>query len=315
MDGSGYGIGGGHGGYGGGSDVVDYATGSHYGSYLKPVEEGSMGGGSNGGAGGNTINLDVSNLFHMDGYLLANGADATGSNSGGGSGGSIKAHFLIFSGHGNMSTEGGNGHGYGYGGSGGRMSVTCDWTLEYAGFYLAYGGYSGDNRASDEGNGAAGTTFLASNPRGPEFAEYNNETGTPEKINEDEVLLINNDNRNHELATVIETDDGSDEIELKEINALNHVTLMFNGVTEIIAHVLSGDKTGRMFVKTGQRMWVEYKESQVTYSIAPVSYYTQENSTVVLPSDVDLLGTRVVLKGWIHQIQNLTIADSAVVSC
>ena len=311
VDADNYGIGGGYGGYGGGAQHVDYATGLHYGSYKNPQDKGSGGGGEHGGSGGSTIKLEVSRYFHLDGYLSASGGDASGGNSGGGSGGSIDVDVLIFSGHGNITTEGGEGAGSGYGGAGGRIYVNCNWMREYAGHYIAYGGYSGASRT--DGNGAAGTVFFTDNPRGPAFTEYDNSTGTPVKINEEDKLLIDNDNRQHDLPTMIESHDGSI-FEFQEIEALNHVTLQFTGTDELIAHKFSGDKTGVMHLQTGQTMWVEYKESETTYTVAPISYTTDEGSMLVLPSEVVLLGTRTKFHGFLVGVHNLTIADSAKVN-
>lgn len=141
---------------------------------------------------------------------------------------------------------------------------------------------------------------------------FNNSTGTPIKQNENELLLIDNKDREHELASVIETTD-SKPFEFQHIEALNHVTLEFKGHDELIAHKFSGDRTGRFMLKDGQKMYVEYVESEVTYTIAPVSFYTEAGSELVLPSDTVLLGTRTVIKGLMSDCHNLTIAEGAEV--
>jgi hypothetical protein len=51
------------------------------------------------------------------------GGNGTGYNSGGGSGGSIHVKAVNFSGHGQVTTEGGTGSYLGYGGGGGRIGV------------------------------------------------------------------------------------------------------------------------------------------------------------------------------------------------
>lgn len=79
---------------------MNYASGKHYGSYRKPIENGSGGGGSNAGAGGGIIKMVIGRYFHLDGKLIADGDSATGSHGGGGSGGSIDVDVLTFSGHG-----------------------------------------------------------------------------------------------------------------------------------------------------------------------------------------------------------------------
>lgn len=79
-----------------------------------------------------------------------------------------------------MSVEGGCGSGHGCGGAGGRIYVNVNWMREYAGKYIAYGGYSGSSRS--DGNGAAGTSYFTDNPNGPAYAEYDNSTGVLVKV-------------------------------------------------------------------------------------------------------------------------------------
>lgn len=247
----------------------------------------------------------------MDGILQAKGGNASGGNSGGGSGGSIDVDVLVFSGHGTITVEGGYGQGYGYGGSGGRVYVNVNWMREYAGKYIAYGGLSGTSR--NDGNGAAGTSYFTYNPRGPAYAEYDNSTGVPIKVIEYDTLLVDNDNREHDLPTVIESHDGN-KFEFKEIEARNHVTLQYTGHHEMIVHKFSGDKTGRMFLKSQQLLWVEYIASQVTYTIAPISYFTAPDSELVMPTQVVMLGTRTDIRGKLVGVYNLTIAEGSKVS-
>ena len=257
--------------------------------------------------------LQVENILHVDGYVNSNGVAATGSNSGGGSGGSIKIETLIFSGHGFLQAEGGNGESMGYGGAGGRIAVNCDWTLEYSGMYTAYGGYVEDDMTGT-GNGAAGTVFIIENPRGPAFARYENNTdGVPVKINEYDLLHLDNDNRQHQLPTVImsETDQY---FEFIEVAANNHVVLQMHGdYDEMVAHKFSGDKTGQFHLRGDQKLFVEYRDGEATYSIAPISYLTEASSQLIMPTEVEFLGTRTVIHGKMINLENFTLASGAEV--
>ena len=77
--------------------------------------------------------MDISYSAHIDGSVIVDGANAISGNSGGGSGGSILVEAENFSGHGTMSSKGGNGFGSGGGGSGGRLAVHVAWRREYQG--------------------------------------------------------------------------------------------------------------------------------------------------------------------------------------
>lgn len=253
--------------------------------------------------------MTVGRYFHLDGQLLANGGAATGGNGGGGSGGSIHANVLVFSGHGQVANIGGNGYGYGFGGAGGRSLVNCDWHREFSGLFFAHGGLCGDS--CSDGAGAAGTSYFTDNPRGPEFAKYDNTTG--EKIPESDTLLIDNYNLERELPTVIESEDGL-RIEINTVEAYNNVTLEYTGHEELDIDFFIGDRSGRFTVKENQKMLVEYVASEITYTIAPVSFNTHENSTLVTPSDTVLLGTRTIIQGILAGVYNLTIAEGATVS-
>lgn len=81
----------------------------------------------------------------------------------------------------------------------------------------------------------------------------------------------------------------------------------------MLVHKFSGDKTGRMFLESGQLLWVEYIESKPTYTIAPISYFTSADSELVMPTEVVMLGTRTDIRGKLVGVHNLTIAEGATV--
>ena len=230
-------------------------SGLPYGSYIAPQHTGCHGGGSQGGEGGGIITLDVNRFYHLDGIVRSNGGDASGDNSGGGSAGSIYISTQNISGHGQFSTTGGSGYGLGYGGAGGRIAVHVKWYREYSGEYQAFGGYAGNSRPSSDPtkNGAGGTVF----------ATDSNELGLDKKevivVNGKEVvkdgftwLFLDNDNRNHELGTVVMADDEADphRFEFDQLEAVNGVVLWLDGDNTILdVKLFDGDKTGKMHLR------------------------------------------------------------------
>ena len=259
------------------------------------------------------IRLEISRDLHLDGSILTLGSNAVNGNSGGGSGGSIHVKTTTFSGHGEMNVEGGKGYGHGYGGAGGRIAVRVLWRREFAGRYVAYGGYGGEGRSADtKGNAAAGTVYYTSSVS-LTSREYINTTNGVIFKDDFRMLYIDNDDRNHKLPTVIENDDGSSLFEFEEIQALNHVVLeMAHPNAELIVHKFRGDRTGLFRMLSGQKIHVEYVASALGYTVAPVSYEIPSGAEIVLPSTVILLGTRTVIQGRIVNVHNLTAAEGAI---
>ena len=281
---------------------------------MTPTHPGSAGGGSSAGAGGSTVKLHVSRTLHLDGYILNNGANATGSNSGGGSGGSILIETMHFSGHGLISVEGGSGYDYGYGGSGGRIAVKVSSRREYSGDFVAFGGFGGDKR-SHFGAGAAGTVYFTDSNRGAAYRVMVNTTKGLVAKDDFRKLLINNDNRNKNLPTVILSEDAENVFEFEEIEILNHAVLQMAGKDcELTVHKFIGDKTGLFHLKKQQNMYVEFKQSVKGYTIAPVSYLLEQSSKIVLPTYVVLLGTRSEISGFMVNVHDLVIAEGATVT-
>ena len=256
--------------------------------------------------------MNVARSLHLDGLLMSLGGNATGSNSGGGSGGSIHVKAVNFSGHGQVTTEGGTGYYWGYGGSGGRIGVHISYFREYTGDYITFGGYSGSQRSDDDSNGAGGTSYFTDSNTGLTSKEFVN---TSEGIVYKDgfvKLYIDNDNRNLISPAVITTDDGNNEFEFDELEANNHAVLqMYGSTSELIVHKFDGDRTGLMHILSGQVIHVEYVESTTSFTVAPVSYKIESGTEVVLPSTVIMLGTRSEMGGLLTNVQNLTIAEGA----
>lgn len=258
------------------------------------------------------IILEISRDLHLDGSIRCLGSAATEGDSGGGSGGSIRVETTTFSGHGEVSVEGGKGYRHGFGGAGGRIAVRVLWRREFAGRYVAYGGYGGDGRSADaRGNAAAGTVYYTSSGS-LTSKEYVNTTSGVSFKDDFRMLYIDNDDRNHKLPTVIENDDGSSLFEFEEIQAHNHVVLeMAYPNAELIVHKFKGDRTGLFRLLNGQKIHVEYVASALGYTVAPVSYEIASGAEIILPSTVILLGTRTVIRGKIVNVHNLTAAEGA----
>ncbi|KAI8478546.1 hypothetical protein Bbelb_437250, partial [Branchiostoma belcheri] len=283
-DEAGYGTGGGHGGYGGGTDISNKTHGGVYGSYSKPVHWGSGGGGTHGGAGGSAIEIHAGHSIHLDGTLETMGESATGSNSGGGSGGSVYLTTVIFSGHGSVNADGGNGVGYGYGGA-----------------------------VEDAGNGAGGTVFYTDTNQGLQHrkASYDPNQNTTLWQDAFSKLLLDNDNRNDILPTVIMNENGT-YFEFDEIETKNHVVLWLHGGSDtLVAHKFVGDRTGQVHLRPGQKMYCEVVESQTGYTVAPVSYKIDAGAEIFFPSSLTLLGTRTTIEGVVTGVYDIFLAKGA----
>ena len=218
------------------------------------------------------------------------------------------------SGHGLIDATGGNGIGYGFGGAGGRMAVHVNWFREFSGDYIAYGGFGGTSVPGhiETGNGAAGTVFITdSNDQGVTNKQTELINGTLTFVDGFVYLLIDNDNRNKIIGTVVMRED-SKPFEFDMLEANNHAVLWLDGSdSELIVHKFDGDRTGSMHLVANQKLWVEYVQSTSGYTVAPVSYNIENGAEVVLPSTTIILGTRTEMKGLMTMVQNLTIADGA----
>lgn len=254
----------------------------------------------------------MARYLHLDGVLTSAGGSGTSGNSGGGSGGSVLVLATNFSGHGQVVVSGGSGNEYGHGGAGGRIAAHVSWFREYSGDYIAFGGYKGDKSTHQFGNGAGGTIYFTDSNSGITSKEF---ITTPEGIKYLDgfrKLLIDNDDRNKKIPTIIMTEDSSSVFEFDELEANNHVVLQMQGQnSELVVHKFNGDKTGLMHILAGQVIHVEYKESTTGYTVAPVSYLAQSDTEIVLPSTVIMLGTRSQIGGLMTNVQNLTVAEGA----
>lgn len=265
--------------------------------------------------GGSRVDIRVSKGFHLDGNIVNLGGAATGANSGGGSGGSVHIVTQNFSGHGLVDVTGGAGFGAGFGGAGGRIAVHVQWFKEYSGDLLALGGFAGKDNTDETKNGAAGTVYTTdSNEIGLDKKEVKMIDGVETYIDGYTYLLIDNDNRNHILGTMVMNEDGKKpyQFEFSEVDAVNHAVLWIEGNdAELTVHKFNGDRTGLMHLTGNQRVYSEYKESTSGYTVAPVSYKIENGTEIILPSTTFILGTRSDMNGLMTMVQNLTVAEGA----
>lgn len=244
---------------------------------------------------------------------MSGGQSGQNADSGGGSGGSIHVVTTNFSGHGDISVEGGGGIGHGYAGSGGRVAVRVLWYREYSGTFTPFGGFGGALRdAQSPGNGAGGTVYYTDTSSGLTTKELINTTEGIIYKDGFTKLYIDNDNREHNLPSVIQSESG-DVFEFDELEAVNHAALQMQGGSKLIVHKFVGDRTGLLHVLENQTVYSEYVASTTGYTVAPVSYTIEAGSEIVLPSTVILLGTRTTVKGLLTGVHNLTVAEGASV--
>ena len=222
-----------------------------------------------------------------------------------------------FSGHGLVEATGGNGFDLGYGGAGGRIAIHVQWFKEFSGNFQAFGGFSGKEvpDTDETRNGAAGTVYTTdSNSIGLDKKEVVVIDGVTTYIDGYTYLLLDNDNRNHVLGTVIMRDEGTSPyvFEFDEVEANNHVVLWIGGDdSELLVHLFNGDRTGLMHAQGNQKIYVEYVESTLGYTVAPVSLKIESSAEVILPSTTFIYGSRTELSGLLTMVQNLTVAEGA----
>ena len=249
--------------------------------------------------------MDIGYSLHLDGVIENRGAHASSSSSGGGSGGSILLNVIRFSGHGKISVDGGSSHGNGGGGAGGRVAVHVAWLREYAGQYTAYGG-------TGFKAGAAGTVYYTDTNQGlthrPVLVNVVNHTVFGEAFTK---LAIDNLNQNHDIPTII-INENNTYYEVDELQMNNHALLHVHGNdSTFVVHNFTGDRTGLVHLRSGQKMFVQVVESTKGYSVAPVSYKVDSGAEIVYPSSLTLLGTRCVFEGLIVGVHSLKVADGS----
>lgn len=226
-----------------------------YGTLFRPTDYGSSGcpGKSSGGKAGGIIFINVGDELYLDGVFQSNGQNADRSSSaGGGSGGSIWITTGRFSGHGSMSTNGGNGDGASSGGgSGGRIALLNKHTENmFRGTYSSLGGDAGDiNQVKTKFSGGPGTVYVDDIRNGQVYSK----------------LLIDNKNRPWDHYLTLNENIKSyifDEVSLVRNASLHMIP---DGTSmNLTIHKVVGDRTGFIHMHKSQLLKAEYKPTSFT---------------------------------------------------
>ena len=124
-------------------------------------------------------------------------------------------------------------------------------------------------------------------------------------------LTVDNVDRNPDIATII-INENSSYYEVDELEMKNHGLLHIHGNnSSFVVHNFTGDRTGLVQLRPGQKMFVQVVESKTGYSVAPVSYKIDQGAEIVFPSSLTLLGTRCFFEGLVVGVHRLIVAEGA----
>ena len=258
--------------------------------------------------GGGCVHWIAKNHFHLDGLISAKGTSGA-SYSGGGSGGSILIEAFNMSGHGEANVNGGDGLSGGGGGSGGRIGIHVDFANKYGGTFRAVGG-QGNTKARA---GGAGTVYKYESQRGPQYREikYNPEGNFTGFEPEHSKVKVDNEGRETESpAVIMENDTLFYEFDEMQVEGRSHVVFYHpRGALNVtvVAHEVTGDKTGVIKMTSRQRLFVFVVESTHTYLDVPCGFYIDDYAEVVFPTEVILRGETTTLRGRMTGVEWLVI--------
>lgn len=162
--------------------------------------------------------------------------------------------------------------------------------------------------------GAAGTVYYTDTNQGlshrPVLINEANHTVFGEGFTK---LTVDNFNRNPDIPTIIIYENSS-YYEIDELEMRNHGLLHIHGNnSSFVIHNFTGDRTGLVHLRQGQKMFVQVVESKSGYSVAPVSYKIDKGAEIVFPSSLTLLGTRCSFDGLVIGVHRLIVAEGAEV--
>ena len=244
----------------------------------------------------------------MDGLITAQGLSGK-SQSGGGSGGTVLIEVFNMSGHGEINVNGGSGISGGAGGSGGRIGIHVDFKNKYGGTYRAVGGQANSKTLL----GGAGTLYKYESSRGPQYRElkYNPDGNFTDFKPEHSKLKIDNEGKDSDSpAVVMENKTLFYEFDEIQVEGKSHVVfyhpLEARNVT-VVAHEVTGDKTGVIKMTSRQRLFVFIVESTHTYLDVPCGFYISEFSEIIFPTEVILRGETTTLRGRMTGVEKLVI--------
>ena len=229
--------------------------------------------------------------------------------SGGGSGGSILIEAFNMSGHGEANVNGGDGLSGGGGGSGGRIGIHVDFANKYGGTFRAVGGKA-DTKVRA---GGAGTVYKYESDRGPQYRELKydpdgNFTGF--KPEHSKVKVDNEGRKTDSPAVIMENRTLFYEFDEMQIEGRSHVVFYHPQKARnmtVIAHEVTGDKTGVIKMTSRQRLFVFVVESTHTYLDVPCGFYIDEYAEVVFPTKVILRGETTTLRGRLTGVDMLEV--------
>ena len=258
--------------------------------------------------GGGSLRWQAQDHLHLDGLITAQGQSGK-SQSGGGSGGTVLIEALNMSGHGEINVNGGNGISGGGGGSGGRIGIHVDFKNKYGGTYRAVGGEASSKTLV----GGAGTVYKYESSHGPQYREikYDPNGNFTDFKPEHSKLKIDNEGRDSDWpAVVMENETLFYEFDEMQVEGKSHVVYYHptgaQNVT-VVAHEVTGDKTGVIKMTSRQRLFVFIVESTHTYLDVPCGFYISKFSEIILPTEVILRGETTTLRGRITGVERLVI--------
>ena len=178
------------------------------------------------------------------------------------------------------------------------------------------GGASGNSAFA----GAAGTVYKYESRRGPQYRElkYNPSGNFSGFKPQHSKVKVDNEKNNVNTPTVI-MENKTVFYEFDEMEVGGHSTVTFYHPTgaknvSVVAHEITGDKTGIIRLTKRQRLVVNFVESTHTYMDAPCGFFVDEYAEIVFPTDVILRGETTVLRGRMTGIENLVLERNGTVT-
>lgn len=167
--------------------------------------------------------------------------------------------------------------------------------------------------------GAAGTVYKYESRRGPQYRElkYNPDANLTTFKPEHAKVKVDNENNNVATPTVI-MENQTVFYEFDEIQVEGHSTVTFyhpekaRNVT-VIAHEVTGDKTGIIKLVARQRLFVFVVESTHTYMDAPCGFFVEDYAELILPTEVILRGESSTIRGRLTGVEKLVLERNGMV--
>ena len=213
------------------------------------------------------------------------------------------------SGHGEINVNGGDGVSGGGGGAGGRIGIHVDFRNKFGGAFRAIGGQGNSKYRA----GGPGTVYKYESRRGPQYREikYNPEGNFTEFKPEHSKVKVDNERRETESpAVIMENEKLFYEFDEMQVEGRSHVVFYHprgaRNVT-VVAHEVTGDKTGVIKMTSRQRLFVFVVQSTHTYLDVPCGFYIDEYAEIVFPTEVILRGETTTLRGRMTGVERLLI--------